>query len=179
MNLPHFFQKIQVEDVEFRASISESVAQRVGGVINKILDDLQKAAVGTVEMSILTEAQFQSLKGETWVLADGRNVSGSVYHSTTGRITIPDLRGNFLRGAVPLAVGNQQFNANLSHSHTSAFSQSGALGLAPVLDTAGGADEISTYPARVESDFDFDLSFEGGNENRPRNVTINHFIKIN
>jgi hypothetical protein len=52
---------------------------------------------------MLTEAEFKSLLNVTeqakWCLADGRNVSGTKYATTTGRNTVPDLRGAYLRMA--------------------------------------------------------------------------------
>jgi hypothetical protein len=46
---------------------------------------------------MLTESQFQTVYGSGWILADGRDVSGSAYHTLTGRVTVADLRGVFLR----------------------------------------------------------------------------------
>jgi len=57
---------------------------------------------GTIEQSMLTEAQFIAAAGPdgpNWVLADGRNVAGSRYAQITGGNTVPDLRGAFLRMA--------------------------------------------------------------------------------
>jgi hypothetical protein len=57
--------------------------------------------VGDVKQSILTEAQFIAelgvVEGRKWVLADGRNVTGTRYATVTGHSTVPDLRGAFLR----------------------------------------------------------------------------------
>ena len=55
-------------------------------------------AVGDVKSSMLTEAQYQTHFGSEWVLADGRDVTGSDYHTITSNTNIPDLRGTFLRG---------------------------------------------------------------------------------
>ena len=59
--------------------------------------------VGAVQQSVLSEPQFKSLlspaEQHKWALADGRDVTGSVYATTTGRNTIPDLRGAYLRMA--------------------------------------------------------------------------------
>jgi hypothetical protein len=59
--------------------------------------------VGAIQQSMLTEAEFKSLLNVTeqakWCLADGRNVSGTKYATTTGRNTVPDLRGAYLRMA--------------------------------------------------------------------------------
>lgn len=54
--------------------------------------------VGDVKTSILTEAQFQTVHGTEWILMDGRDVTGSAYHTLTANTTVPDGRGIFLRG---------------------------------------------------------------------------------
>jgi hypothetical protein len=56
--------------------------------------------VGSIVASMLTEAQFQGVNGTDWVLADGRSVAGTTYAVATGENTVPDLRGQFLRGRV-------------------------------------------------------------------------------
>jgi hypothetical protein len=58
---------------------------------------------GSITQSLLTEAQFNaalaSHQAGQWVLADGRNVAGTRYAQITGRNTVPDLRGAYLRMA--------------------------------------------------------------------------------
>lgn len=54
--------------------------------------------VGMIVPSMLTEAQFQAINGTAWVLAAGQSAVGSVYATTTGSSTLPDLRGMTLRG---------------------------------------------------------------------------------
>src|ERR1700680_4444396 len=54
--------------------------------------------VGSIIASMLTEAQFQRLAGTGWILGDGRAVPRTAYSRITGRSSIPDLRGMFLRG---------------------------------------------------------------------------------
>jgi hypothetical protein len=59
--------------------------------------------VGAIQQSMLTETEFKSLLNVTeqakWCLADGRNVAGTKYATATGRNTVPDLRGAYLRMA--------------------------------------------------------------------------------
>ena len=59
--------------------------------------------IGTIEQSILTEAQFETAlsigdKGK-WALCDGRDITGTDLATVTGNNTLPDLRGAFLRMA--------------------------------------------------------------------------------
>jgi hypothetical protein len=58
--------------------------------------------VGSVQQSLLTESQWATALGveaTKWVLADGRDVSGSRWATLTGQTRVPDMRGGFLRAA--------------------------------------------------------------------------------
>jgi len=59
--------------------------------------------VGSIQQSVLTEAQFLNTMPATerskWVLADGRDVTGTTYNTVTGDTHVPDLRGAYLRMA--------------------------------------------------------------------------------
>lgn len=117
--------------------------------------------VGTIMHSMLTEVQFQSQMNTNWVLMDGRSVAGSVYSSLTGSATIPDATGRFLRGK---GANNPDGNLALGtyQSDTSRV-------------VGGIAFDGSSYPL-------FGASGSGsayGNETRPKNITVNIFIKIN
>ena len=47
-------------------------------------------SVGNKIESFLTEGQFQTINGPEWVLCDGRDVTGSLYHTVTGDTSIPN-----------------------------------------------------------------------------------------
>jgi hypothetical protein len=141
------------------------------------------SAVGDVVSSLLAEAQFQVIRGNGWVLADGRSVAGSQYQVITGASTIPDLRGVFLRGrndggsaAGARNDGNQNPDGTLplgtfqgdmfaSHNHGS-FAVSGLAG--------SYSYQAGPYPVNNTA-----TTAAGGNETRPKNVTVNFFIRIN
>ena len=57
--------------------------------------------IGTIVESTLTEAQFNAATPNStdWALADGRDVTGSKYAIVTGRTTLPDMRGAYMRMA--------------------------------------------------------------------------------
>ena len=55
-------------------------------------------AIGTLVSSLLTEAQFQLINGTTWVVCNGQSIAGSLYATTTGVTTAPDLRGRTIAG---------------------------------------------------------------------------------
>ena len=115
--------------------------------------------------------------GALWALADGRSVAGSKYAASSGSSTLPDLRGQFLRGKSgtrtdgkqnpdgDLALGAYQADAFASHSHTASF---GAV----VLMNPG-----STYGTYIQQGTSA-VSSTGANESRGKNVTVNYFVKI-
>ena len=76
-------------------------------------------AVGSIQQSLLSEAQFQAVMGTTnWVLANGQGVSGSQYNNITGNSNVPDFRGCFIRmtGGEAKPLGILQYDAaNLSN----------------------------------------------------------------
>jgi microcystin-dependent protein len=76
------------------------------------------AMIGDVKESVLTEPQFKSLLSTAdqlkWVLADGRDVTGSRYATVTGRNTVPDLRGAYLRMAGQNASNTSWNGGNLN-----------------------------------------------------------------
>ncbi len=55
-------------------------------------------AIGDVKYSILPESLFQQINGAGWILADGRDITGSELHQRAGIVNIPDTRACFLRG---------------------------------------------------------------------------------
>lgn len=61
--------------------------------------ELKALPTGTIIASMLEFDKFQSVAGDAWKPADGRKVSAkSKYATLTGKTTLPDLRGMFLRG---------------------------------------------------------------------------------
>lgn len=105
------------------------------------LDQLETRALpiplGTVIASLLPPGDFHRLTepGATfdptvtkWVLADGRDVTGSRFQKALIRRSVPDLRGLFLRGANegradgrqdpgPRELDGYQADGNLTHHH--------------------------------------------------------------
>lgn len=123
--------------------------------------------VGSIIHSMLTTTQFANEMGDTWVLADGRNVAGSRYQTVQGSSTVPDLRGAFLR-----AKG-------------SSYNPDGDLPIgtytADKVKILAGAGGNPGDPQRIG----YDLGYPGNdvtlynNETSPRSITVNVFIKIN
>ncbi len=140
------------------------------------------SGIGAIKNSMLTEAQFQTQNGSGWVLCDGRDVTGSDYDTLTGDTTIPDARGQFLRGKNngrsdgqenpdgDSALGAAQADAFGQHTHVQQGVASPlSAGPHTVLGSAATGTQTSSQSTQNT----------GGNETRVKNITINIFIKIN
>ena len=161
--------------------------------------------VGTVLDSLLTEAQFQALMGTTWILMDSRSVAGSMYAAITGSSTMVDARGQFRRTknngradgnqdpGGERALGNLQGQATAkngltasssqdSHQHT-LFGGGNAItgighGGTPVMGATSGNGNYIGQIGSAQPNVYTTIN-TGDAETRPRNVTVNYFIKVN
>lgn len=185
VDIPDNFDPIQQESVASRAGVSEFVTQQMGGAVNYLLRN--KATVGDMVMSVLSEAQFQAERDTTWVLCDGRGVAGSDYEALTGSSFIPDARGRFPRGKDhgtgrdangDLPTGSAYDDKLQDHYHTGNFGPyyygnwpSSPPGFAAAGDwpghTTGSWNTSGVTSAPVSS------------ETFPKTVIVNMFIKIN
>ena len=159
---------------------------------NNTTEDTGK--VGQILSGMLSEAQFQAVHGSSWILADGRSVAGSNYALITGTTTVPDMRGVALRGKSngrsdggqnpdgDLALGTYQGDAMGSHNHSTLTGTRnnvfGGTGTNRGLDASGFTSNIQNIDYGTQS-FSLGVSTVGSNESRMKNVTVNHFIKIN
>ena len=164
--------------------------------------------VGTVIASLLSESEFQGLFGKSWALADGRAVEGSGYEKLTGNKNVPDLRGVFLRGKNhdrasdsgnpdgDLTVGTFQGDALQEHTHSYNLGMgkkgredlSGSFGVGDSgasTTTRGRAKERVHLAIPIKREalartlgVDRDKGIRIGSESRPRNVTVNFFVRI-
>jgi hypothetical protein len=197
---------VQQEAIQFNNPVSESSLASIGAIGNYLLNVI--APVGTIWGSMLFDSgdgthpnnSFQSQLGSgnpnppTWVLADGRDVTGSRYQTLTGNTHIPDLRGIMIRAANnggsaagTRADGKQNPDGNLAPgtysadklaSHTHTFQTDYILNTSTGSRGAGNdGDTYGTNP--VQLDNQIKINNTGGNETAPKNVTINYFIRIN
>lgn len=192
---------IQQESVNPSKPTSEFLNFSMGGSINFLLNRV--FPVGSLVSSMLSESDFQNQIGNpnphTWILADGRNVSGSTYSEVTGQTFAPDLRGIFIRGQDAgrglnpdgnLPLGSYEADQFASHNH--AFSDPGhSHGLNQAVNFLSNIYQSgSTLSAFDQSGFTSGLNIDvsgtgitfnaqGGNETRIRNVTINWMVRIN
>ena len=163
--------------------------------------------LGQIVSAVLNEAEFQAINGSEWVLSDGRDVSGSEYHTLTGNQFIPDLRGMFLRGSNDggssrgtrsdgnenpdgiVTLGAYSADKFLEHDHT--LFATGQLSIPPSTNPADFVALRQSYANGTLGIPEAELakvsnvvatttgSGVGGNENAPKSITVNHFIKIN
>jgi hypothetical protein len=166
--------------------------QKIGGSINYILANGQNMAIASIEASELTEAQYQSFRGVGYIIADGRDVTGSAYHTITGNANVPDLRGRFLRmrdytaGRNPdgdQQPGTIQSDDNRSHFHTVSIDVFGffAAQWDPTINvntTTPGSKHVLPSPTQYAS-ISLAILNEGSADGRPKAITMNWFIRIN
>lgn len=153
------------------------------------------APIGQIVSAMLTEQQFRAVHGSGWILADGRStgVAASKYGTVTGASSVPDLRGMVLRGKNNArsdgkenpdgdsALGTYQAHQFSSHSHGGGNHNHSYGTFTGITGSVGGGPGIyagSSVTANTGGSGAI-IASEGGNETRMRNVTVNHFIKIN
>jgi hypothetical protein len=172
-----------------------TVYTKVGAFNTDIVGDAKgtsekdQGKVGDIIHSMLTEEQFILENGGGWVLADGRDVTGSKYATVTGNTTVPDMRGQFLRGKNNTrSDGNQNPDGDVGlgawsqdtyqeHTHQSKMYSATDPGGTPnpyVKSDGGMADRGLIGPSAAEGFGTPRVGFE----TRPKNITVNIFIKI-
>lgn len=168
----------------------DDVAADVANLASNLRREL--VPVGTIVASTLDYETFLSVNGSDrrdWVPADGRRVLGTRYAGTNERV--PDLRGVFLRGAnsmgsdpslEPLhatranpdvkAIGEFQQDVFGTHTHNGKYDSFNPAGI--------GSRAYATVSSRnkTESGVEWKVKAAGGNETRPRNVTVMYYIKV-
>jgi hypothetical protein len=147
-------------------------ASKMNELIQKInqVELNQKNQIGVIQQALLTESQFQSLNGSCWVAMSGQSIAGSDYAILTGLTTLPNAQGRFLRNsggdAAPLAT--LQDDELKSHTHVAGAVYNTHSGAGVRIGTAQGTNLGNLTTGAT-----------GGAETRPKNLTVNYFIKIN
>jgi hypothetical protein len=159
--------------------------------------------VGSIQQSLLTEAQWATALGADatrWVLADGRDVSGSRWATLTGQTRVPDLRGAFLRAAGQNNNAQPNWNGgtvgafhndttrlprtaftgvtNTTGSHVHGNGAGGQIKSDGAPNWLSGREIANTAPA---GDHSHTVTINGGGdvETAPVHYGVNTFIKIN
>lgn len=187
-NLPIVQASVQTSN-----PVSESSLNALAGAINFLLKNADN--VGDVKTSCLDETTFQGVHGTTWVLMDGRDVTGSRFQSLTGLANIPDARGTVLRGKDngrgldphgDQAIGTYQADQMLEHKHDLGF---GVIGYGDPFGSPGtsffavnGNGESFTTPRPYVGPPDPNNA--GGattspTETNAKGTVLNFFVKIN
>jgi hypothetical protein len=153
--------------------------------------------VGQEITAYLTEAQFQQQMGSGWVLADGRNISGSAFAKLYGSNTLPDRRGTVSRmkdngkGLDPagdLALGAYEADTLGSHTHTATVSPNphghniATVGVATAganLNTPNYNGGFSNTTPTSTTSLTVTNASTGGAETRAKAIIANVFIRIN
>lgn len=170
----------QIESRRFGSAVSEALLAGIQGNLAYLLASV--LPIGSAIDSMLTEAQFQGQTSTAWVLADGRDCTGSAYATLTGNTSVPDLRGVFVRGkngARSTAVGNSggdkalgtyELDQFASHLHAYTYRiPNGGSGANIGGNDDDGLDTITNNTNATGT----------GTETRPRSVTMNKFFRIN
>lgn len=136
--------------------------------------------LGEVVASMLDATQFTEVNGSGWVLADGRAVPDTLYAKMVSP-NVPDMRGVYLRGKNygresltgnpegDLPVGTYQADQMARHAH-STIQMIGDNNIDGV-DSSGVHTGDHHNEPRQTGEF-------GGNETRPKSVTVNFFIRV-
>jgi len=132
-------------------------------------------ALGSIQQSILTEAEFQAEMGTTdWVLMDGRNIAGSKLATLKGWTTIPDARGRFLR-----TLGGTSAALSITQNDTTAVN-----GLLNASSTVTGTANIShdhpnTTSTTESANHSHDMSHDHTNSITSTNGSHTHEFDYN
>lgn len=183
-----YYEKIQSEETEFKAAVGEKVMEKIAATINKALDDFPPLPVGTIQKSMLTLEQFQEIMSDKWVLCLGQDVTGSAYHTLTGKTIAPQMYGRFTRmkdhgagrnEAGDLSLGAIQYDQLEDHTHSLTYNMGGASNHDTVRNFDSGSTRELSLGTQLANMLTITVGSTGGNESRPENVTVNYFIKIN
>jgi hypothetical protein len=190
----------------------QSLVYKNGKWTNTTPTVTSQTTVGDIKQSILTEVQFKvqmGADGGGWVLADGRNVTGSTYSTVTGQSNVPDLRGAYLRMAGQSARDASWTGGNLgtfqndttrlprntafttsnngSHTHNiwgRRMANYSGHGYSSVPQTfcegINAGGAVNTDGRFMDADGGHQHNVTGGDaETMPKTYTVNYYIKIN
>ena len=171
-------EKIQSEETDFRAPVSESLIKKIGKDVNWILDMI--CPVGTIIASLLDETNFQAqvIAGK-WILCDGSDISGSALGdilvaqwnggvSPTSLSILPDVRGVFLRAHNAGRVD--------SFANPSSFPQIVGDTL-PAMPINPGVVAVTNSSSDVDVQGALMTFFNG--DLAPKYVNVNYYVRIN
>jgi hypothetical protein len=181
--------------------LSVWIAQ-LGSLTSSLAND---SHVGEIRYSILSEDQFRRLYGTEWEILGGQPVPhDSELRDYWGSGNLPDARGVFLRGknhnrekhtgnpTGDLDIGTYQEDSFKSHTHKDSghrhtgrtegsglnyrFDSYPGMGIeAHRGQQTGATDHAHNFTTNFSS---ANIQATGGDETRPRNITVNTFVKV-
>ena len=91
--------QIQIPSVKTEMDSLNQVQQNVNKVLRNLNNQIvssstsvsQMTIVGEIKLANLTLAQFQSIAGSTWILANGQSSVDTAYARLTGNTTVPTI----------------------------------------------------------------------------------------
>jgi hypothetical protein len=165
-----------------------------GQAIDNVLLSKVDAPIGTYRHSDLTLTQFLTETPGQWVLADGQSCIGTGYHSKTGKVNVPDMRGTFMRmkdhgrganpdGDLPLGQYTADAIRNIAGPSGVHFTGAANTNLAGTPFYFGGT-YTNCFAGGTGNNqstgwiFDASRAVPTAADNRPKNVTVNIFFKV-
>jgi hypothetical protein len=183
--VPASRQEIYVEEVSYKSSISELTAQKQAASINWLLANAG-TQLGDIVPSALTQAQFQSLRGNNWVQLAGQSIVGSDFALLTGITTLANMvNGDTLIKADSDASRlTRSTGSNQTHSHTQRISSTGgSMYDWERISSSSGTTYWGMGSALVRGDATFGKVTTATSGDTANNlasgVKVNYFIKIN
>lgn len=202
-DIPSIIKKIQIEETDYLSVIDEATIQKIGGVINYIIDNYV-IPTGTV-IPFAGDETALGVWSNAWLPCDGRaisrttysnlfNVIGTRYGIGDGSTTfnIPDLRGLFIRGVDKSSITGVSGRDPDSSSRT----PSGSGGVSGNNVGSYQGDQFKShshhwsgiggygpilshyFPANNFDSYSLETSSVGGSETRPKNISMLYIIKI-
>lgn len=174
-----FSQKAASCDLEIEEGEGRKELQQKLNCLSLKIEANSSTPIATIIASHLTPTQMKEIYGNSWVLADGSNVSAdSKYFEATKLDAVPDLRGVFLRGMnegrsdgredpeSERQIGSFQDHMIASHNHPLPYQKHS-------LANGKGAGNLESGGSNTST------SNRGGPETRPRNVAVYFYIRVN
>lgn len=203
-----FLQKIQEEETSYIDSLSQRLIQKCAANINELLDQYgNRTILGEIKISALSVEQFIARRGSGWVPMIGQDIAGSDYAPSLlaikGDTILPDMRGKFMRVSdngrnldrePARNYNSDQDDVNTSHRHGMTLEGGSIAGDLKDFSNAriwdgvqvsfgappgGTAPQTAIDTVGATSGSGLGRIGSTGGEMRPRNVSINHFIRIN
>lgn len=137
--------------------------------------------IGDIKPSLLTSAQMSAISTD-WILANGGSCIGTAYATLTGNNTVPDLRGQFLRGLdTSGTVDKDGQSRTLGSSQSDATAKNGLFLNIRTTDSSSPWHERSDIisGSSPPNNSPSGNAINGDLETRPVNVAVNYFIKVN